>query len=97
MIYTPALIGVVGSTAGAAAVVVALTLRLPADVATVLGGWAVIFVTALSGTRLASPTHQRWGVDGVVQLGLTLTAGPVGGLAAAFGESLGVGVRTRNG
>ena len=91
--YTPTLVGFVAATMLAAAAVAVVTLGPPTDVVTVLIGGAAILVMAAHG----SSASYRWSLSGLVSLGLTLTAGPIGALVAALAEALGVGLRTRNG
>jgi len=91
--YTSTLVGFVAAIVLAAVAVAVVTLRPPTDVATVVIGGVAILLMAARG----SSAPYRWSLSGLVILGLTLSAGPVGALVAALAEALGVALRTRNG
>ncbi|TMB90774.1 MAG: sensor histidine kinase [Chloroflexi bacterium] len=95
--YRPALVAFVGAVAAVGAVVAALTVRAPSDWATLGVGFAVAFGEAAYAIRPLPAMQTLWTPTVFVQLGLSLILGPAGAVAGAVGETLGFGVRTRNG
>jgi len=78
-------------------VVGAVLVHAPGDWATLLIASGSIFLLALFSVRSLLPVQSNWSASTFVFLGLALTLGPVGAVAGAVSESLGVMLRTRNG
>lgn len=78
-------------------VVAALTVRAPSDWATLGVGTAATFLMAVYAVRSLPGSTFVWSPSVFVNLGLSVTFGPVGAAFAAIGEALGVASRTRNG
>ena len=95
--YNPPLVAFVTGTDCIALLLGVLTIRQPADTATLAVGAVVAFAMAAYAIRSfgAIPTH--WTPDVFVQLGLSLILGPVGAATGAFANALGLGIRARNG
>jgi signal transduction histidine kinase len=95
--FTPALVGFVGAVICGGAAVAVLTVRWPADSATLAVGGIVAFGEAVYAVRMLGGVQVIWTPSIFVQLGLAVTLGPVGALVGAVGEATGVAIRTRNG
>jgi len=100
--YSPRLVAYVVGT-DAAAVIVALiailTVRLHVDFVTFAVAGATIFLMALFAIRLVfvSQGNVAWVPTPFIQLGLSVTFGPVGAAVGALTEPIGVAIRIRNG
>jgi signal transduction histidine kinase len=93
------LVAYVASVATVALVVAALAVRWPSDWATLTVGSFATFLLAVYAVRSRPGTAASfaWSPSLAVNLGLSVTLGPIGAAAAAVGEGLGVGSRTRGG
>ena len=93
------LVAYVASVATLALVVAVLTVRWPSDWATLTVGSIATFILAVYAVRSRPGTAASfaWSPSISVNLGLSVTLGPIGAAAAAVGEGLGVGSRTRGG
>jgi signal transduction histidine kinase len=94
---TPPLVTYVTSVALVAVVAAVLTVRLVPDWKTLVAGSAATFLMAVYAVRELKGSSFIWSPSVFVNLGLSVTLGPIGAAAAAVGEALGVASRTRNG
>ena len=95
--FKPPLVGFVAGVGAAAAGVAVFTVRLPSDTLVLSIGTIAIFLTAVYTIRGLPSAGTFWSPAALVQLGLSLTCGPLGAASGAVSESLGVHLRTRNG
>ena len=95
--YTPALVtyvailGVVGLGLGAWLV------RAPTDALTIAVASTVVFLMALYAVRSLPAMQSYWSPSVFLNLGLSVTFGPIGAAAASAAEALGSAMRLRNG
>jgi signal transduction histidine kinase len=94
---TPPLVAYVASVAVVAVVAAVLTVRVAAQWNTLIAGSAATFLMAVYAVRSLPGSSFVWSPSVFVNLGLSVTLGPIGAAAAAVGEALGVASRTRNG
>jgi len=97
---TRPLVAYVAVVSGISAVVAALTiLRISwyADTATLAAGSIATFLMAVYAVRSLPQSTFVWSPSVFVNLGLSVTLGPIGAAAASIAEALGVASRTRNG
>lgn len=94
---TPPLVTYVASVAVVAVVAAVLTVRWSPDWRTLVAGSAATFLMAVYAVRSLPGSSFVWSPSVFVNLGLSVTLGPIGAAAAAVGEALGVASRTRNG
>jgi signal transduction histidine kinase len=82
-----------------ALVVAILAVRWTSDPWTLAVGSLATFLLAVYAVRSqpGTPASFAWSPSLAVNLGLSVTLGPIGAAAAAVGEGLGVGSRTRGG
>lgn len=95
--YTPALVLYV---LGCFAAVVGLGVWLVRPVSDPWGlsiGATVVFFMSLFAVRLSTIMRTSWTPTVLLHLGIALTFGPLGAIATGVAETLGVGIRTRNG
>jgi signal transduction histidine kinase len=103
--YNAALVAYVSATVAAAVIVggiAALTIHLPADVlpadpVTLVIAGVTIFLMSVFAIRPRPGASVSWVPTPFVQLGLSVTFGPVGAAVGALAEPIGVSVRSRNG
>jgi len=95
--YTPELVAYVGGTGLVAATLAMLTVRRPGDGPGVAIVSVAIFLLAVLSVRLVSGVNTVFSASSFLHLGLALSAGPFGCLAAASAESAGIHVRHRTG
>src|SRR4029077_2652796 len=69
----------------------------PAQWNTLIAGSAATFLMAVYAVRSLPGSSFVWSPSVFVNLGLSVTLGPIGAASAAVGEALGVASRTRNG
>ena len=74
-----------------------LTLRYNGDWGTLLAGSIATFLLAVYAVRNLPGSTFVWSPSVFINLGLSVTLGPIGAAGAAVGEALGVASRTRNG
>jgi signal transduction histidine kinase len=91
--YTPLLVAYVGGLAVIAAAAAAATVRLPADPALLAMGGCATLALAATAVRALSGQSSHWSASIFAHLGLTLAAGPIGGLVAVAGEVAGTRLR----
>lgn len=93
------LVAYVASVATLALAAAVLTVRWPSDWATLTIGSIATFLLAVYAVRYRPGTAASftWSPSIAVNLGLSVTLGPIGAAAAAVGEAIGVGSRTRGG
>jgi len=97
---TPQLVAYVASVAVVAvvvAVVSLLTVGWNHEWNTLAAGSVATFLMAVYAVRSLPGSTFVWSPSVFVNLGLSVTLGPIGAAAAAVGEALGVASRTRNG
>jgi signal transduction histidine kinase len=97
---TPQLVAYVASVAVVAvvvAVVALLTVGWNHEWNTLAAGSVATFLMAVYAVRSLPGSTFVWSPSVFVNLGLSVTLGPIGAAAAAVGEALGVASRTRNG
>jgi signal transduction histidine kinase len=94
---TRPLVTYVASVAVLSVVVAALTIRGTTGWPTLAAGTVATFVMAVYAVRSLPGSTFVWSPSVFVNLGLSVTFGPIGAAAAAIGEALGVASRTRNG
>jgi signal transduction histidine kinase len=95
---TRPVVSYVAAVALVAVVVAALTVSLSIDDwYTLLGGSIATFLLAVYAVRNLPGSTFIWSPSVFINLGLSVTLGPIGAAAAAVGEALGVASRTRNG
>ena len=86
--FSPSLVGFVAGIGATAAAVAVFTVRMPSDTAALIIGTVAVFLMAyaIRGYRRPAPGGVP---SAVVQLGLSLTCGPLGAAGGAISESLG--------
>jgi signal transduction histidine kinase len=97
---TPRLVTYVASVAVIGIVVAVLTVhpvRGVGELQTLAAGSIATFLMAVYAVRSLPGATFVWSPSVFVNLGLSVTLGPIGAAAAAVGEALGVASRTRNG
>jgi signal transduction histidine kinase len=94
---TPLLVTYVAAVAAIAVVVAVLTVRWNQPSGTLIAGSVATFLMAVYAVRSLPGATFVWSPSVFVNLGLSVTLGPIGAAAAAVGEALGVASRTRNG
>jgi signal transduction histidine kinase len=94
---TRPLVTYVASVAVLSVVVAALTVRGNPGWPALAAGTVATFVMAVYAVRSLPGSTFVWSPSVFVNLGLSVTFGPIGAAAAAIGEALGVASRTRNG
>jgi signal transduction histidine kinase len=105
VVYNPALVIYVISTAVAALAVAAVVITFRADIhpAVLLEPWTfaigglTIFLMSVYAIRTTGPAAIQWAPTVFIQIGLAVTFGPAGAAVGAFAEPLGVTVRNHNG
>jgi signal transduction histidine kinase len=95
--YRPALVAFVAVVVCAAIALAALTVRPTADLGTVAVGGIVAFAMAAYAIRPLPAVQNVWTPSLLLQLGMSITLGPIGAVTGAVGEAAGFGLRTRNG
>jgi signal transduction histidine kinase len=90
-------VGYVAATAVLAVIVATLTVRYGGDWGTLLTGSMATFLLAVYAVRNLPGSTFIWSPSVFINLGLSVTLGPIGAAVAAVGEALGVASRTRNG
>lgn len=96
--YKPAVVAFVVAVAALAVGVALVTVHFPTDLpGLVLVASAIFLMAAASVSTLPGRTGNTFTATAFLALGLALTLGPVGSLAAATAEALGVLVRFRSG
>jgi signal transduction histidine kinase len=98
--YNPRLVAyVVGTEAAAviAAIIAVLTVHVPVDYVTCAIAGTTIFLMALFAIKPVSQGNVAWVPTPFIQLGLSVTFGPVGAAVGALTEPIGVAIRSRNG
>jgi len=95
--YRPLLVAYVAGAAAIAAGAAAITVRTPPDGVALAIGAAIVFLMALYAVRALPGVQTHWTPSVFLNLGLSVTLGPPGAAAAAVAESLGGGIRLRNG
>lgn len=94
---TRPVVGYVVSVAVVGVIVAALTVRPSGDWQTLLAGSLATFLLAVYAVRNLPGSTFIWSPSVFINLGLSVTLGPIGAAMAAVGEALGVASRTRNG
>jgi signal transduction histidine kinase len=97
---TPPLVTYVASVAVIGIVVAVLTVHPvhgAGELQTLAAGSIATFLMAVYAVRSLPGATFVWSPSVFVNLGLSVTLGPIGAAAAAVGEALGVASRTRNG
>ena len=94
---TSALAAYVAIASAAGFAVAVVFVRWPADWATLAAGSIATFLMAVYSVRSLPQMTFVWSPSVFVNLGLSVTLGPVGAAAAAVAEAVGVAIRTRNG
>jgi signal transduction histidine kinase len=94
---TRPVVGYVAAVAAVAVLVGALTVRPTDDWKTLIAGSVATFLLAVYAVRNLPGSTFIWSPSVFINLGLSLTLGPIGAAVAAAGEALGVASRTRNG
>lgn len=94
---TPPLVTYVGVVAVIAVAAAVLTVRGTSHTDTLIAGSAATFLMAVYAVRSLPGSTFVWSPSVFVNLGLSVTLGPIGAAGAAVGEALGVASRTRNG
>jgi signal transduction histidine kinase len=97
VVVTRPVVGYVGATAVLAILFAILTVRYHGDWGTLLAGSMATFLLAIYAVRNLPGSTFIWSPSVFINLGLSVTLGPIGAAAAAVGEALGVASRTRNG
>jgi signal transduction histidine kinase len=95
--YSPPLVAYVTAVVTTASAVGALTVQAPRDGLTLAAGTVAAFLLALYVIKPLTAVQTTWTASAFINLGLTVTLGPVGAAAAGLAEAAGVGLRTRNG
>jgi signal transduction histidine kinase len=94
---TPPLVTYVAVVAVVGTTVAALTVRWNPHWGTLAAGSIATFLMAVYAVRSLPGSTFVWSPSVFVNLGLSVTLGPIGAATAAVGEALGVASRTRNG
>lgn len=94
---TSLVVGYVAATSVIAVVVAVMTVRSTGDWGTLLAGSVATFLLAVYAVRNLPGSTFIWSPSVFINLGLSVTLGPIGAAVAALGEALGVASRTRNG
>jgi signal transduction histidine kinase len=94
---TRPVVSYVATVAVIALVVGAVTIRPNPDLATLIAGSVATFLLAVYAVRNLPGSTFIWSPSVFINLGLSVTLGPIGAACAAAGEALGVASRTRNG
>jgi signal transduction histidine kinase len=101
VILTRPLVAYVGAVATVSIVVAALTVRDSGDWlfswSTLIAGSVATFLMAVYAVRLPQQSTFIWSPSVFVNLGISITLGPIGAASAAVAEALGVASRTRSG
>ena len=99
IVLTPPLVTYVALVSTLGIVIAVLTVRWGGadDGATLVAGSTATFLMALFTVKSLTQTAFVWSPSVLVNLGLSVTLGPIGAAAAAFGEGIGVALRARNG
>jgi signal transduction histidine kinase len=98
IILTPTLVTYVAMVSVLGVVVATLTVRTHGvDPWTLIAGSLATFLMALFTVRSQTQTTFVWNPSVFVNLGLSVTFGPIGAGSAALAEAIGVALRTRNG
>lgn len=95
--YSPLLVSEVAAVTILAILLAALAVRPPADAITLSIGSASVFLLSLFSVRSLLAVQSISSASTFVQLGLSLTLGPVGAATGGVAEAIAVMVRTRNG
>jgi signal transduction histidine kinase len=94
---TRPVVGYVGLVAAVGVAVAVLKVRYTGDWQTLAAGCCATFLLAVYAVRNLPGSTFIWSPSVFVNLGLSVTLGPIGAAVAAIGEALGVASRTRNG
>jgi signal transduction histidine kinase len=94
---TRPVVGYVALVAAVSLVVAALEVRYNGDWQTLAAGSFATFLLAVYAVRNLPGSTFIWSPSVFINLGLSVTLGPIGAAGAAAGEALGVASRTRNG
>jgi len=94
--YTWPLVAFVAVASAGAVVASVLLVRAPTDAVTLAAGGLTTFLMARFAVR-SLPVQSSWSPGVFLHLGLSVVLGPVGAVTAALAETVGVGLRTRNG
>jgi signal transduction histidine kinase len=92
-----AYVAVVSVVAGIVAALTITRISWYSDWITLTAGSIATFLMAVYAVRSLPQSTFVWSPSVFVNLGLSVTLGPIGAAAAAVGEALGVASRTRNG
>ena len=94
---TRPVVGYVASVAVASVIVAVLKVRYQDDWQTLAAGSFATFLLAVYAVRNLPGSTFIWSPSVFINLGLSVTLGPIGAAGAAAGEAFGVASRTRNG
>lgn len=94
---TRPVVGYVALVAVVSVTVATLTVRYATDWQTLIAGSLATFLLAVYAVRNLPGSTFTWSPSVFLNLGLSVTLGPIGAAVAAIGEALGVASRTRNG
>ena len=97
VVVTRPVVSYVAATAVVAVLVAVLTVRYKGDWGTLAAGSIATFLLAVYAVRNLPGSTFIWSPSVFINLGLSVTLGPIGAAGAAVGEALGVASRTRNG
>jgi signal transduction histidine kinase len=95
--YSAPLVGYVVAVCTVALVMALLTVRTPADIATLALGATVIVALVLVMVRSFGGVSAPWSPTAFVHLALSLAFGPVGALVAAVAAAASMAIRLRTG
>lgn len=95
--YSRPLVAYVLGTLSTAVLLAALTVRAPQDAVGTAIVSATIFLIAIFSVRFVSGVNSAFSTSTFLHLGLTLTVGPFGALAAALAEGLATELRFKSG
>lgn len=95
--YSVPLVAYVSLCQAGALVAAALLIRGPQDWVTLAAGGATALLMSAYAIQAFPPIRTTWSPDAFVQLGLSVSLGPLGAAFGASGEVLGLAIRSRTG